>query len=234
MRLYKIVAALLGGLLLAALAGCDQTGSFQGAELTRSQIEARIAETEARVRSEAEKDAAEAKIKIEIANRKAQSLVKRADLDTQAVAMKAADDLAEAVGEANATLDARNSDRQSLIEGIAAQRASAYAEIDRKNAAISSVLAFAKPFAAAVPGGSEGIGLLQSLLVGAAATGIGGTVLQTVRANGAKKDLKSIINGMTVVRHKEPAVKAAMKAHKDAFEGQLTAGAKHAIVAEAL
>ena len=232
--LARIVAALFVVALLGFMAGCDQTGAFGSEQLTKAQIEARLTQAEAKARADAAKDAADAKLRIEAANRKAQSKVKRADLNTQEVAIQAADELASEIGSANATLDANNNERAAAQAGLNAMGSAAYAEIDRKSAALSSVFAVIKPFAAAVPGGSEGVGLLQSLLVGTAATGIGGTVLQTVRAGRAKKDLKSIINGIDKLRNAEPTVKTAMKAHKEKFEGQLTLGAKHAISEEAL
>lgn len=221
-------------LVLAFSAGCDQTGAFGTETLTKDQIEARVASATARDRAEAAKDAAESKRIVDEATRRAASKVKRAELNTQGVAIEAADELAAEVGAATARLDAANADREAAAVKLNAMRDAAYAEIDRKNAALNAAFSFAKPFAAAVPGASEGLGLLGTLLGvgGVGAVGVAG--VQTVRVGRKAADLKSLINGIDKLRHTDPAMKSAMKTHKDKFEGQLTPGAKRAIVDEAL
>lgn len=240
-RFLACVSAAVALLALAFSTGCDQTGAFGSETLTKDQIEARVAAATARDRAEAAKDAAESKRIVEEANRRAQSKVKRAELNTQGVAIEAADELAAEVGAANAKLDASNADREAAAVKLNAMRDAAYAEIDRKNAALSTVLSIARPFAATVPGGSQGIDAIAAVLGLTTAATTVGTIVQTRRKNAAvkaadeKKDaLKSLINGIDKLRTAAPEVVAAMKTHRDKFEGQLTMSAKHAIREESL
>jgi hypothetical protein len=58
--------------------------------------------------------------------------------------------------------------------------------------------------------------------------------LQEIRVQAAKRDAKSIINGVDTLRIEEPEVRAAFKKHKDKIRGQMTKRARRLVAEETL